>query len=307
MKVTPVRATAAPGTMVQGIPAPVATLPATVAPATAAYDAMAPEFHRHRWLPHGVSEAIREAVLDAIGRPSPRLLDLGAGSGRVGREFVRCGDDYIGLDLSFGMLHAFAASAPAPRLVQADGGSLPFADATFDAVLLVQVLSLASGWRRLLNEAMRVLRPNEAGPAGAVRGGAVPGGVLVAGRVVAPENGVDARMKSRLAAILDAMDIHPYRERFRDDALSFLAHHMPAASTVTAAAWTAERRPDAFLERHARGARLAALAAPVRHEAMRQLAAWAVAEFGGLDTAAPERHYFEIIIHRLQKAAPIHA
>src|SRR4051794_18329565 len=148
------------------------------------YDAMAADFDRRRPLPDGVVDAIRGMVLGAVRLPRPRILDLGAGSGRIGRTFVHEGDDYVGVDLSSGMVRSFARQVDASRLVQADGGCLPFHDATFDAVLLVQVLSGAKRWRPLLTEAVRVLRP---------------GGVVAVGRVIAPEDGVDARMKTRLA------------------------------------------------------------------------------------------------------------
>ena len=86
---------------------------------TSAFDAAAPTFDRHRALPSGVPEAIRAAILSAIGGARPRILDLGAGSGRIGRAFVAAGDDYVGVDLSSGMLRAFAeqADAPMPRRI----------------------------------------------------------------------------------------------------------------------------------------------------------------------------------------------
>jgi demethylmenaquinone methyltransferase/2-methoxy-6-polyprenyl-1,4-benzoquinol methylase len=114
------------------------------------YDAIAPTFDRDRALPTGVPEAIRGCVLDAVNMPRPRLLDLGSGTGRIGWPFVAAGDDYVGADLSFGMLHAFrdrGDAAHLPRLVQADGHRLPFADATFDAVMLIQVFGGMQGWR----------------------------------------------------------------------------------------------------------------------------------------------------------------
>src|SRR5208282_2773192 len=112
----------------------------------------------------------------------PRLLDIGAGAGRIGWPLVAAGDDYIGVDLSLGMLREFTGraewnGAPA-RLVQADGERLPLADASFDAVLLMQVLSAARDWRKLVAEAGRVLRP---------------AGCLIVGRTIAPDNGIDAR------------------------------------------------------------------------------------------------------------------
>src|SRR5215213_6981960 len=99
-----------------------------------AFDVVAPRFDSFRALPAGVAEAIRAAILKLVG-PSPRLLDLGAGSGRIGATFVAAGDDYVGIDLSSGMLREFAARTAghgviSPRLVQADGRQLPFRDAT---------------------------------------------------------------------------------------------------------------------------------------------------------------------------------
>jgi ubiquinone/menaquinone biosynthesis C-methylase UbiE len=257
------------------------------------YDSMAPDFDRRRALPDGVPETIRETILRAGLPPHPRILDLGAGAGRIGRCFVQAGDDYIGADLSFGMLRAFAGSAATARLVQAAGARLPFVDASFDAVLLVQVLSGVHGWRHLLTDAMRVLRP---------------GGALIAGRVVAPDNGIDAQMKSRLAAILDGMDAHPYRDKSRDDAMSWLIREMPDRSILTAATWTAQRTPAAFLERHGAGARFSVLDATVRQDALRTLAGWADEQFGSLQASFAETHKFELIIHRSQQGTtPLNA
>ena len=82
------------------------------------YDAVAPTFDRHRALPEGVADAIRSAILASIGMARPRVLDLGAGTGRIGWPFVSADDDYVGVDLSFGMLREFidrAAALGSPR------------------------------------------------------------------------------------------------------------------------------------------------------------------------------------------------
>jgi ubiquinone/menaquinone biosynthesis C-methylase UbiE len=248
------------------------------------YDPIAPEFDRRRALPDGVPEAIRDAVLRTGLPPRPRLLDLGAGSGRIGRAFVQAGDDYTAVDRSFVMLRTFAGRLPAARLAQADGACLPFDDAAFDAVLLVQVLSGVPGWCHFLTETLRVLRPS---------------GTLIAGCVVAPDAGIDARMKTRLAEILAGMDIHPYRDKPRDDAMAWLARSLPAPIVLTAAAWLAERTPRGFLERHSRGARFSLLPEPVKQEALRRLAAWAAEQCGDLDAVRAENYRFELTIHRL--------
>jgi ubiquinone/menaquinone biosynthesis C-methylase UbiE len=249
------------------------------------FDSVAPTFDRHRALPDGAAEAIRAAVLGAVEAASPRLLDLGAGTGRIGIPFVAAGDDYVGVDLSFGMLAAFAQrgdSGRAPRLVQADGEHLPFRDATFDAVMLIQVFGGMRGWRRLLVEARRVLR------------GA---GVLVLGRTLAPPDGLDARMKQRLALLLDEIGAPADRTNTRQDAQGWL-EQQARGTRLVAATWTASRTPRGFIERHRTGARFSALPAPIKEEAMRRLAAWAATAFGSLDAASVEPHGFELQLFR---------
>jgi ubiquinone/menaquinone biosynthesis C-methylase UbiE len=250
------------------------------------FDSVAPTFDRHRALPDGVPEAIRTVVLEAVDASSPRLLDLGAGTGRIGIPFVAAGDDYVGVDLSFGMLSEFkrraADSAGASRLVQADGERLPFADASFDAIMLIQVFGGLRGWRRLLVEARRVLR------------GA---GALVLGRTLAPPDGLDARMKQQLSLLLDEIGAPADRTNTRQDAQGWLEQEARGTRLV-AATWTASRTPRGFIERHRTGARFSALPAPVKEEAMRRLAAWAKTAFGSLDAASTEPHEFELQLFR---------
>ena len=99
------------------------------------------------------------------GAPSRRSCSIWA-PGRVGsvRRSWRQATATSASIGHFGMLRVFAARHDLPRthaalLAQADGESLPFRDATFDAVLLMQVLNSANDWRRLAAEARRVLAP----------------------------------------------------------------------------------------------------------------------------------------------------
>ncbi|MEA2819740.1 MAG: hypothetical protein QOJ86_1744 [Bradyrhizobium sp.] len=250
------------------------------------YDVAAPSFERHRALPDGVPEAIRALVLEAAEASSPRLLDLGAGTGRIGIPFMAAGDDYVGVDLSFGMLSEFrrraGSSVPAPRLLQADGERLPFRDASFDAIMMIQVFGGLRGWRRVLTEARRVLR------------GA---GVLVLGRTLAPPEGLDARMKQQLALLLDEIGAPAGRTNTRQDAQGWLEHE-GRGTRLVAAAWTASRTPRGFIERHRTGARFSALPQPVKEDAMRRLGAWAGETFGSLDAASVEPHQFELQLFR---------
>jgi len=245
----------------------------------AGYDAAAATFDCHRALPAHVPGAIRAAVLAATGIPSPRLLDLGAGTGRVGRPFVTAADDYVGIDLSLGMLREFARQvAQLPPLAQADGERLPFADTTFDAVIMVQVFGGMRGWRRVLAEAQRVLRPH---------------GVLLIGRELSHADGLDARLKQRLVALLAERHLAIDRKNVRDEVERSLAG-TATRRTVTVATWTAERTPRRYLDRQHTSARLAALPAAVTEDVLAALADWAISTFGGLDAAVREPHAFEL-------------
>ena len=263
-----------------------------------AYDAAAPSFDGHRALPEGVAEAIRTAAIAAAdGASRPQLLDIGAGAGRIGHPFVAAGDDYVGVDLSFGMLRAFlhrascrgAAARPAPpRLVLADGRYLPFPDTTFDAVLMIQIFGGLSDFRLLVSEARRVLRQS---------------GAVVLGRTLAAEHGVDARLKQRLALILSEIGIGPGRN-FHDDVELALNSAASSAETVVAASWRANRTARQFLERHRTGARFAVLPEPVKEAALRQLAVWAVATFGSLDAVFSEQYAFALRVFKFGPEAP---
>jgi demethylmenaquinone methyltransferase/2-methoxy-6-polyprenyl-1,4-benzoquinol methylase len=278
---------------VMGKPAPAMRTPSTPGRrAESAFDATAPRFDRHRALPEGVPQAIRAAVLAATGVPSPRLLDLGAGTGRIGRPFVAAGDDYVGIDLSLGMLREFAGHvAPPPPLAQADGERLPFGDSMFDAVLMVQVFGGMRGWRRVLAEARRLLRPR---------------GVLLIGRVVAPADGLDTRLKQRLVALLAERHVAIDRKNVRDDVERSLAG-TATRRTVTVATWTAERTPRRYLDRQRTSARLAALPAAVAEDVLATLADWAISTFGGLDAAIREPHAFELQTFTFAAMDSLHA
>ena len=248
------------------------------------YDPVAPHFDAHRGLPVGVPEAIRAAVRRAAGQPAPRILDLGCGSGRIGLPFVAAGDDYVGADLSSGMLREFRQRAAA-RLVQADGQALPFRGAAFDAVLLIQVFGGMRGWRKVIAEARRVL-----GRAGS----------LILGRTSMPADGIDARMKRELADILRGLGMERDRQNARDDIVQSLDQDAASRESVTAATWSGRRTPRGFIERHGSGARFSALPQDVKARALRDLGAWAVTAFGSLDQAFDEPHTFELEIFRFK-------
>ena len=253
-----------------------------------AYDGMAQGFERQRRLPDHVARSVREAIVaeaDSVERPL--VLDLGAGTGRIGWAFVAAGDAYIGLDLSFGMLRQFAGrGGPVPLLIQGDGTALPFCNASFDAVILVQVFSGARGWRRLAAEARRVLKSS---------------GVLVTGQTVAPAGGIDERMKRQLACIVEGLGVLPYQSQSGSQARDWLRQSATWTRTLTVGSWIDQRTPRRFVERHGSGARFAALGEPARQAALHRLAAWGRATFGSLETVFDETFSFQLQFFRFDQ------
>ena len=247
----------------------------------ATFDRVAASYDQFRRLPAGVPAAVRSAVLAASpGAPGGPLLEIGAGTGRVGAAFVTAGDGYVAVDPSGRMLTGFAAKVPAgarAALVQADGRALPFGARAFARVLLVQVLSNVPAWRDVMLEAVRVLRA---------------GGAIVLGQTVGPPDGVDARMRDRLAAILGSAAARPGASR--EDSRAWLAGAARSHARSVAATWSQPRSPRGFLDRHAAGARFGALPTEIREAALAALAEWARDTFGDLDHPHPEEFRFEL-------------
>ena len=87
--------------------------------------------------------------------PGKRILDLGCGKGRFARRLADLGAEVIGLDLSASMM----AAASGIARVQGSARHLPFRDATFDAVIAVEVFEHLIVTTPPIQEARRVIRP----------------------------------------------------------------------------------------------------------------------------------------------------
>ena len=105
------------------------------------------------------------SISSAVGRYAPadgRVLDLGCGTGELARALASAGLDVTGCDISAEMLRRAASQqgrcagwlrlAPSWR-------TLPFASASFDAVVAASVLEYVSDPVDVLAECARVTRP----------------------------------------------------------------------------------------------------------------------------------------------------
>lgn len=97
--------------------------------------------------------------------PAGRCLDLGCGTGRVSRELsARC-QDVVGVDASAAMLERARERAAELGLgnvtyVEALASALPFPDASFDRVVVANLLHYLADPVATLREVARVLRPS---------------------------------------------------------------------------------------------------------------------------------------------------
>lgn len=134
-----------------------------------------------------VYRPIQDAVVAALKEQRPaRILDVGCGTGlltsRLGSELNA---EVIGCDFSGGMLEQAQRRSERPGWVQGDATTLPFDDASFDALTCTESFHWYPDQGQAAREFARVLRP---------------GGLAVIA-LVNPPSGTEpaARVFSRLA------------------------------------------------------------------------------------------------------------
>ena len=110
----------------------------------------------HFWFV-GRRELVRRLLGRHLGRPQTPVLDLGCGTGSMVRELRRMGRPVVGIDMLPDGIGALKAAVPDAMVVQADGGLLPVADLSLEAVLALDVIEHVDD-RRVLLEIHRALR-----------------------------------------------------------------------------------------------------------------------------------------------------
>jgi 2-polyprenyl-3-methyl-5-hydroxy-6-metoxy-1,4-benzoquinol methylase len=110
-----------------------------------------------RGVPANPGQHYRAFVRFASKHAGPSILDLGCGAGAYGGALIKQGLSCIGSDVNIDYLRrALANGMP----VVAIDSVLPFADRSFDTVLLLEVIEHVPNASILLSEAFRVARKN---------------------------------------------------------------------------------------------------------------------------------------------------
>jgi len=126
------------------------------------FDRAAGFYDATRGFPPGVENRVAAAFV-AAGRlgPASRVLEVGIGTGRIALPLARRVGRVVGVDRSLPMLEKLVEKRGTLAVdgVRADATRLPFADASVEAAVAVHVFHLIPGWRAVLAELARVLRP----------------------------------------------------------------------------------------------------------------------------------------------------
>jgi ubiquinone/menaquinone biosynthesis C-methylase UbiE len=104
----------------------------------------------------GRLELSRVVALATEGLASPRVLDVGTGTGLFAEAFVAEGLAVAGIDANPSLLREARRLVPAVQFVAATAEAIPFADQGFDLTFLGLVLHEADDPAAALTEARRV-------------------------------------------------------------------------------------------------------------------------------------------------------
>lgn len=239
--------------------------------APTSFDAQAAEFDRRVGLPEGECRAIAAAVLRLAGAgPGDRVVEIGAGTGFIGRWFPDLAASYAGLDLSLGMLAVFRRRAPGAPLVRADGARpWPLPDGCARAVFSSRAIHLLP-LELVVREVCRV---------------GAPGAACVLGWVERRPESLKARMSREMQRRLRERGF-PARSAGSRRVLQALRERGARdLDKVVVASWPARPTPRQSLDDWRSKEGLGGIVLPpgVQDEVLRGLEAWAEETFGSLD------------------------
>lgn len=236
-----------------------------------AFDRAADFYDETRSYSKATARATTELLAEEL-RGRGRVLEVGVGTGLIALPLHEAGIPVLGLDLSepmMGKLVEKAGGRPPFPLVRGDATALPVGDAGMGAALLRWVLHLVPGWRGVVAELVRVVRP---------------GGVLVIhlGTYGGPWDEIHQRFAEIVEEPVDPVGIGWHREAELDAEVARHGGHLRILPALTD---RSEEPLAGFLAGIERNLYSWTWPVPddVRLAAVRDLRPWAEERFGPLD------------------------
>jgi SAM-dependent methyltransferase len=253
------------------------------------FDPQAPHYDARAGLPASVSAAVAQAIVDCAGAgPGDLVVELGAGTGEIGRHLARFPVRYVGLDSSPAMLEVFRAKAvlTSSSLIVADGNQpWPLPDGSAAAVVASRVIHLLEP-EHVVGETVRICRP---------------GGLLILGRVLRERDSLKERLRRQrqelmVAAGITARQGEAGTRRVID---GVVAGGGESLGRQIVAAWSGETTPAQVIAGWEMLSRMGSVAvdAETRDTILDALRAWARTAFGDLDRpeAFHERYAIDVL------------
>ncbi len=251
-------------------------------PATS-FDPQAAEFERRVGLPEAICREVAASVLEMGGaRPGGLVIEIGAGTGMIGRWFAAYPVRYVGIDLSRGMLEVFRRREDArpAMLVQADAGRpWPLPDGALQTVFSSRAIHLL---------------PPELVADELFRTGAADGAACVVGWVERRPESVKTRLAREMRRRLRERGFTPRTAGAREVVAACRRRGARELPRKVVTRWPAAHSPRRALDdwRAKEGLGGSVLPPGVQDEVLRELEEWAADTFGGLDASfATEESY----------------
>jgi len=256
------------------------------------FDRVAHVYDETRGLPPEVEREVG-ANLAALVRtiaPAARVLEVGAGTGRVAVPLAAAGVRVAAADISPKMLSLLRTKSDVVDVLLAEATHLPFRARSFDVVLFVHILHLVPDAAAAVRAALALLRPG-----GAIIQG---GDDRAPGLRVQADYIIQRIVGEILGREIGTWDAHGEAQETCE---RVLAERGAALERVTLARWTGTQRADRMLERLARKDYSNSWKIP--DEILGEVVARARPElealYGGLEREAPYERSFSVTVGRL--------
>jgi SAM-dependent methyltransferase len=243
------------------------------------FDGQAPQFDRRVGLPESDCRAIAAAVIALAGAgEGDRVLEIGAGTGMIGRWFLDHPVRYVGLDRSRGMLEVFRRRPGAGRagLVQADGArSWPLPAGSARVIFSSRAMHLLP-LAHVVDEVLRVA-------------GAAPAASCLLGWVERDPESVKARMSREMQRLVRERGFTPRAAGSRRFLAACRERGAAELQRTAVARWPARHSPRQSLDSWRGKLGLGGVVLPpgVQESVLDELEAWARRTFGDLDAESP--------------------